>query len=98
MEKCGHGASESNAANAGFAINVLLALGRCGTAGGTRDRLGIKRGEFGVERDPINTRDVGILLVCIRPPDCEDDDGSAGSEGGGDVVCTKLYGDGFVWD
>lgn len=93
MEKCGHGASESNAANAGFAINAA-ALGRCGTAGGTRDRLGIKRGEFGVERDPINTRDVDILLVCVRLELLDDD----GSDVGGDVVCAKLNCDCLEWD
>lgn len=93
MEKCGHGASESNAANAGFAI--AAAFGRCGTAGGTRERFGIKRGEFGVEREPINTRDVGMFEICDRFDWVDDDDGS---DGGGDGICAKLNGDCFAWD
>lgn len=52
-EKCGHGASASRAKRAGLAI--MAAVGRCGTAGGARERFGIRRGLFGVEREPMAT-------------------------------------------
>lgn len=62
-------------------------LGRCGTAGGTRGRLGINRGLFGVDFDPIITRAVCIDIFGDgggnwRPPPpphgdvCVDVDGS----------------------
>lgn len=49
-----------------------------------------------MERDPINTRDGGIMPDCNRC-DCVDDDDDDGSDAGGGAVDTRLYWDGFGW-
>lgn len=50
---------------------MIAAFGRCGIDGGARERFGIRRGLFGVEREPIAAlRTTGIGTV--EPFNCDD--------------------------